>query len=343
MIRFALIAVSVILAFDSRTGASTYPDVAIDSLLRAGIDLTLRQKYDSAQVMFRTLSNRYPAHPAGTVFQAGVLQTIAMDYEELVAENGFDSLITLSKRQADVLIEQTPDSPWGYFFRGTALGNEALARAQRGDWLGGVVKAVSSATGFEEALHKDSSLVDAYAGLGTYYYWKTRRIEFLTWLPFVSDRKVEGVRLLKLCAEKGIYNRMPAMSSLVTVYLDMAEYERAEEIARTALAEYPDNRIFLWGLATALERSGKHEDAVLAYSRLLAALVNDARPNPYNELVCRLNLLQLRLATVDSQTREGEIRAIRTLLKGSFPDHLSERVKDKQARLAEIERVIGSQ
>ncbi|GJQ20590.1 MAG: hypothetical protein HBSIN02_09450 [Bacteroidia bacterium] len=336
-----IIAAFVLPARNSGHAPSRYPDQTIDSLMLRGIDLTLRQEYGRAREVFRMLNESFPDHPAGAILDASVLQTMAMDYEELVNEEECDSLIRVSKKRADNMIEARPDSPWGYYFLGTALGNEAFAKAQRGDWLGAAITAMASASRFEEALARDSLLIDAYAGLGTYYYWKTRRIEFLTWLPFIADRRAEGIELLERCARSGIYNRSVAASSLISVYLDKEDYQRAKEHAEAALARYPGNRLFLWGLATALEKMGKASEAIDAYRQLLEAIQKDSRPNPYNELVCRMNLYQLRKDAGNEESPE-ELARIRHLLQERFPGHLAERVKEKRERLSVLERSQGA-
>lgn len=330
----------MLLWVDGNRTSIPYPDAGLDSLLRAGIDLTILQEYDSARVVFQSISKDDPQHPAGSLFEAGVLQALAMDYEQMTPRKEFDSLIARSKDLSVGMIERDPASPWGYFFHGTALGNEALARAQGGDWFGAAMKAISSASSLEEAIHRDSMLVDAYAGLGTYYYWKSRRMDFLMWLPFVADRRTEGIRLLEVCAEEGLYNRFAALSSLVSIYLDAQEYERAADRAAKALEHYPENRIFLWGLATAHERSGRIEEAVRAYERLLRSIRNDKRPNPYNELVCRLNLLGLRMERGEKEEAPGEILRIRALLKVRHGEHLSDRLTDKEERVREFEALL---
>jgi tetratricopeptide (TPR) repeat protein len=193
----------------------------------------------------------------------------------------------------------------------------------------------------ETAVSRDSFLVDAYTGIGTYYYWKTRKIEFLTWLPFVADRREQGIALLQQCARGGAYNRFAAMSALVTIYLDAARYDKAAETARSALAVYPKNRIFLWGLATSLERGGNAKEAADAYARLLQSILDDTRPNIYNELVCRLNLLTLRIRLNAEGDRGRELSRIRELAARQFPKHLEERVEDKQEKIKALESMLA--
>lgn len=301
----------------------------MDSLLTAGIDQTLRQDYERAENTFRIVARDFPNHPAGFLYQAALLQTLAMDYELPMGREPFDSLLDLGQERASDMIERDPDSPWGYYYRGTMLGYDSYARAMRGDWFGAASKGMSSASDFRRAVAADSSFYDAYAGIGTYAYWKTRKIEFLAWLPFIGDRREEGIRYLILCTERGAYNRFTAMSSLVSIYLDDGKVSEAAHIAAEALRSYPENRLFLWGLATALDQSGDTSGALGAYQRLLASIVSDQKENSYNELVCRLNMIKLKATTRKVLEMKSEFEELFALKSRTFPEHLQERAESK--------------
>ncbi len=312
------------------------PSHAMDSLLTAGIDQTLRQKYAEAGRTFRKVAADFPDHPSGFLYQAALLQTIAMDYELALEREPFDSLLELGQERASAMIEHDPDSPWGHFYRGTMLGYDSYARAVRGDWFGAATKGMSSASEFRQAIESDSLFYDAYAGIGTYSYWKTRKIEFLAWLPFVGDGRAEGIDYLMACSEHGVYNKFAAMNSLVAIYLDNESYTKAAHVAEEALRSYPENRLFLWGLATAYERSGDTSRAISAYGRLLESIVTDQRENSYNELVCRLNMLKLEADKATEDERESGFDRLFALRSRTFPEHLRERAESKFEEAGEL-------
>lgn len=316
----------------------------LDSLLTAGIDQTLLQQYQMARGTFRLVARTFPDHPAGYLYQVAVLQAVSMDYESIPERGQLDSLLLLAAEKSETMIARFPQSPWGYFYRGTMMGYDSYARAQRGDWFGAATRGMSAAGDFREAIERDSLFYDAYAGIGTYYYWKTRKIEFLTWLPFIGDKREEGMRLLRMCVEHGDHNRFAAMSSLLSIYLDAEEYVRAEVVAREALRSYPENRIFLWGLATALDRGGSSRpDALDAYERLLASIVGDPRDNFYNELVCRLNLFKLRISRRDGWNWQPELDELLALKDVAFPDHLRKRAAAKFKEAEELAADLARQ
>ena len=305
------------------------PSRVMDSLLTSGIDQTLRQEYEAAGKTFQLVVREFPDHPAGFLYQAALMQTMAMDYDLQIERTPFDSLLALALERSSAMIDREPDSPWGYYYRGTMLGYDSYARALRGDWFGAASKGMSSVSDFHHAVESDSSFFDAYAGIGTYYYWKTRKIEFLTWLPFVGDKREEGIEHLFLCIEKGDYNRYAAMSSLLSIYLDKQSYEEAVYLAREALRAYPANRLFLWSLAASLEGLADTTGALAAYNLLLEAMVNDRRENSYNELVCRLNMLKLESGRKLPQALKPDIDRILALKSRMFPGHLEMRAEAK--------------
>jgi tetratricopeptide (TPR) repeat protein len=309
---------------------------SLHSLVISGIDFILKQEYGRADSLFRLVTNRYPEHPAGYLYRAAVLQAYTIDFDEPVEQEKFDSLLMLGRTTADNI-----SLPWKEYFLGTADGYDAYERVERGDWFGGVRKGMSSASRLEEVVEKDSSFYESYVGIGTYYYWRSRKTEFLRWLPFVKDDRARGIRLLIIGADHSEYNRFAAMSALVSIYLDAENYTQAEEWSRRALNTYPENRIFLWGLATALDRQNRTGEAVSAYATLLKNIVDAHAPHRYNEIVCRLNLAKSKVALNDTVAALDHLKKILSYETSSFPSRILPRAKEKfesaQALLLKLE------
>ncbi len=290
-----------------------------------GTDLILRQEYASAESTFADLRRRFPCHPAGYLYEAAVLQAQALDFGTFVPRPAFDSLLERGRDACTAL----PDPEWTQYFLATADGYDAVARAERGDWLGGIRKGLASASVFEDLVAADSGFIDAYAGVGTYLYWRSRKTAFLRWLPFVADDRAEGIALLERCAREGTYNRFAAVSSLVSLFLDREAYPDAETWSRIGLQTYPDNRVFLWGLATALDREHRSAEAVGAYRTLLASILSSHSPNPYNEIVCRLNLARCAIASQQPDSVRPELTAVLRYEHFAFPDAYRSRAQQK--------------
>jgi tetratricopeptide (TPR) repeat protein len=312
----------------------------LDRLVGQGIDLTLRQDYSGADSTFRLICIRFPKHPAGYLYRAAVFQTKAMDFEDPIDEVPFDSLIEKGKNVAEEMIRESPSSPQGHFYLGTATGYSAYSHVERGNWFTGITQGLSSASDFKKAIELDSSFYDAYVGVGTYYYWKSRKTSFLNWA--LGDRREEGIRLLEIAAMKGLNNRYAAMSALVTIHLDAARYREAKERAKQGLEQYPDNRIFLWGLAAAQEKSEEYEDALSTYVNLIKSIAKARMANPYNEVLCRLNMIKAQLALGQTNELRTHLENILSFEQYPFPPHLQKRARDKfdQARNIQAKFVI---
>ncbi|MBI3006164.1 MAG: tetratricopeptide repeat protein [Ignavibacteriales bacterium] len=316
------------------------PDPVLHDLLSEGIDLTLCRRYVSADSLFKIVSNRFPDHPAGYLYQAAVIEARSIDHISQPHRGPFDSLLEVASNFSERMIAEQPDSPWGYYFLATALGYDAFARADRGDWFGGLRKGLSSVSQFKTCVEKDTLFYDAFAGLGTYYYWTSRKTEFINWLPFVSDDRDEGIRMLRQCAKLGTYNRFVALSSLVTIFLDAGKPQQAGEVAREALSQYPMNRVFLWGLGDALWKSGKHKEAEEVYVDLLASINSDALANPYSEVLCRLNIVRMKMALQDSTDVDFHLRSLLAFESHVFPEELQARAKAKFDEARRIQSLL---
>ncbi len=304
-------------------------DSLLHRFIATGIDLTLRQRYSAADSIFLLATLRFPENPSGFLYRAAVLQTRSLDYVIPLARESFDSLLAVSEKISRSMIQKDPNSPWGYYFLAVTYGYDAFARVERGDWFGGFRKGLTSASYFKDSLEKDSLFYDAYAGLGTYYYWKSRKIEFLQWLPFIADSRLEGIQLLDDCSRKGTYSRHVALSALVTIYLDAGDYARSAEAALQALEAYPLNRVFLWGLAEAQVKSGRPKEALETYEKILGTVLDEKLEHPYSEILARLNIVKLGLELKDSAGASGHLTRLMSYEPYRFPEELRSRAQQK--------------
>lgn len=318
------------------------PDAKMHSLVLQGIDLTWKESYGEAHSVFQRVVREFPEHPAGYLYQAGVMLARAMDDEMEVDFAKFDSLIDIGRKKSNTLIESGGDRTWGHFFMGTADGSDSYARVYRGDWFGGTRKGFASVSSFKDAVKLDSTLCDAYAGIGAFYYWRSRKTEFFNWIPFVGDDRSEAFALLQKSVDKGIYNRYTALSLLVAIYTDAGMYDKAMTCSQEGLKRYPENRTFLWGMATACHEAELWLEAAATYRVLLDAIVQSQENNHYNEIVCRLNLAKVKAELRDSSEVLNLLTDIVKFHESDFPKHLQGRAKDKLDRAEEMLRRLAS-
>ncbi len=199
----------------------------------------------------------------------------------------------------------------------------------RGDWMTGALRGLASVAAFKKAIELDSMMSDAYAGIGAFYYWRSRKTENFNWLPFVGDDRPRAFVLLEKTIERGVYNRQTALSMLGSIYADAGEYEKAVVCFRNGCDRYPANQTYLWGLSTSLRKLGRAHEAAEAYRELLRSIVADPGNNHYNEIVCLLDLSKVCLATADSASARQDLSVILRYRGMSFPQTLRVRVHEK--------------
>lgn len=319
-------------------GQAKLENTRLHALVMQGIDLTWKQDFGAADSLFQVLSREFPDHPAGFVYRAGLKLTFAEDHEILLDRSEFDSLLDVGREKARTMLSNGPDAKWGEFFLGTADGSDSYARVYRGDWLGGVAKGLASVGGFERALKLDSSMIDAYAGIGAFSYWRSKKTEYFNWIPFVGDARPMAFRMLQKTADHGSYNRFTALSMLSAVYLDAGMYEQAADCARRGLSQYPENRTFLWALSTIFDRTASYAEAGRSYARLLASIAKDPAANAYNEFVARLNLAESLMRTGESTRARSLLALVLRAQPAEFGEHLQSRVRKNLERAQRLER-----
>ena len=110
-----------------------------------------------------------------------------------------DSCIALAKSR----IAREPSNPDWYFVLGSAHGYRALHRGAHGSWWGAFKDANQASSNLKKCLELDSTYMDAWYGIGVGDYWKSAKAKFLTWLPFISDKRDQGIREVLLAGRRG--------------------------------------------------------------------------------------------------------------------------------------------
>ncbi len=254
-------------------------------LLLQGIHYTLLQEYDSAETVFRSMITEFPNHPSGYLYLAGMFQAKFIDYGDRFNERQYDSLLTAATKCSEKIRTNKKDEVWGNFYIGMAEAFRSFTASENGNLPRGFYYGVSAANAMERCLAADSTFGAAKNILGTYYYWRSK----LSWIPFVSDRSGEGIRLV-LESYSHPYEKHLASQNLMLIFIDEKKFSEAEKYGIEMLRGYPDNRSFLWNLMTVYEQSGNNEKLENICDKLLTSALQARVVNHYTEATCRLKL-----------------------------------------------------
>lgn len=315
----------------------------VDSLILKGIDLTLESRFDSAMAVFLLVYEKTPDHPVGLFYMAATRQSEMMDYETDRYEDEFyqyiDSALVIGKRSLD----QGDSSAWTHFYVGSAYSYKGLYQVKAGSYVSGFVSANKGIGHLKKAMKQDSTLYDAYLGVGNYQYWSGRLSKYLRWLPFIRDEREEGIQNVHLAIEKGAFSKWVSINSLAWIEYDREEYAEALHLFRLGLEPYPDSRFFIWGVGSCLFKIKRWRDAIEIYDRLLDSVLKGKIYSGYNEAECRLRLADSYFALGQFPQALQECEKIKSLnvderTAKRIEDHKKEASKIREKCLEEMER-----
>lgn len=233
--------------------AQVYPDEKVDSLLRTGIEHIVNHRYAEADSTFVVLDNKYPGLPLGKIYLAASKIAYAYDFELPFDEKYIEDNLQKAQSISENLLDKNKIDKWNVYFFALSRGYNAYYEAVKGNWLSALSKGLSAVSAFEECLVLDPDFHEAWIAIGTYEYWKSRKTEFLSWLPFVNDNRSIGIERLRHAIDSSVYNTHIAIHSLIWIYIDQKNYSSASELSNSAVEKFPGSRVFKWGLARAYE------------------------------------------------------------------------------------------
>jgi tetratricopeptide (TPR) repeat protein len=284
--------------------AQRYPDAKLDSLLKHGIELIVEQQYNDASIVFKKIKNEFPDLPFGEIYLAANKIAEAYDYAEPFDEKFITENLELAKSKSEKLLEYDENNIWYNYFLALTEGYTAYFDALNENWLSAFSTGLSSLKLFEECLDKNDDFYESYIALGTYEYWKSRKTEFMQWLPFVDDDTDDAIEKLKVAADSASYNSYLAINSLLWVYIDQKKFKSAAELAKNALIKFPDSRSFKWGLARAIEESDPLKSITFYYEILTS--YSPAKFNRINEITLK-HLIAQRYYSMGNLNKAKEL------------------------------------
>lgn len=291
----------LLLFLSTNSFSQIFPNTSVNQLLKMGISFIIDQKYDDAENIFLQLDKSREDLPLGKIYLAAVQITKSYDYEIPFNDSLISDYLDEAKNISEQLLKMDDKNIWHKYFFALTEGYTAYYNALRGSWLQAFLTGLNSIAAFEDCLEIEKEFNEAYIAIGSYKFWKSRKTEFLSWLPIVDDEKEIGISYLKRAANKSGYNSHIAIHSLIWIYIDQEDYYKAIELAIRALSDFPNSRIFKWGLARAYENIDPLKSAEL-YQEILDSYPKNLISNKINEVTLR-HLIAQQYVKLDLKRR----------------------------------------
>lgn len=259
-------------------------------ILERGLEVLYQGDYEAAEAAFDSFISAHPENPAGWFFKAGLYQVKMTDHEcdSWAGQYGrsLDSAMVFSNRA----VSADARDAWARFIRGGTNGYLAARDARAKKYVSALNKGLSAASDFKKAAELDPGLYDAYLGIGSYHYFRTRAVSILKWLPFIGDNRAKGVREIELSIAKGRFTNVMGRNGLAWILIDYGKNEQALAIAEGLEKQFPANAFFFWARPEVHWRNKQWARAAEGYRHLLRVI--EARPvyNNYNRVMVRYRL-----------------------------------------------------
>lgn len=309
----------------------------LKSTILKGIELTINNQFDEALLLYQQVINKYPHHPIGYFYQGATIQAKIFDSEDYNTLEQFYQSMEIAVVKADSLHKVGFSDPWIHFYEGSAYLYRGFMKTKVDGWFSAYRDAKKGVNRLEKALAQDSLLNDAYLGIGSYKYWKSARANFLLWLPFISDEREKGIRMVNRAIEHGEFVHTVGKDQLCWILMDKGDFEKALVIARQNYLAYPLSRFFKWTLAFASFRAEKLDLSFRLYEELLGEVGKLPNNNHFNEVECLVKMAEI---SVKLQNWDKAVELSDQALSLPLNEELRKRAKNKLKRAAELKHYV---
>ena len=338
MVRYKSFLFTILFFLAQQTGfTQDYPESRINALLKDGIIHIINQDYEGARIFFKALDDEYSNLPFGKIYLAAVSIAESYDYAEEFDSDFIYNNLEEAKDQSLDLLDEDEENIWYNYFYALSEGYIAYFNAINESWLSAVSTGLNSISAFEDCLEIDPTFYESYIAIGTFEYWKSRKSEALSWLPFIDDNKNYGIERLITAIDSSSYNTYLAINSLIWIYIDQENYLAAIQTADKALIDFPESRLFKWGLARAYEDVDP-EHSITIYFEILNSYPKWKKSNQVNETILKHLIAQQYVTTGDEQ-KAIEL-CLEILHEENIPESSLEILEDRLGRVEELHQQL---
>ncbi len=248
-------------------------------------DSILSGKYTQAEDEANRFIREHPDEPAGPLFKASILQYRFIDYDEYTRDDEYYGLLEKTVSLSREKIKRDSGDLWAHYYLYAAHGLIGARASVSGRLLYGIAKGRSGAKGMLTIVKADTTFYDAFLMTGSYHFWKSVAIARLTWLPFISDEREQGIADVKKAISLGRLNGPLSRTVLLEMLLEYNP-EDAVKLAEKIVQSYPDCRLFAWQLGEAYKRLQQYDAAVRIFTGIAESMREDEADDGSGELRC---------------------------------------------------------
>lgn len=294
-----------ILLFSSFLFPQKFPDPAVDKVFREGITLALNGDYEEAKILLENPDFKNSKFPFYEILSAASEIGISYDYALPANNKLIHSYLDEASRKLKKITSDQNSILWIHYCSGLISGYRAILYAYNSEWISFINTGLDAVSYYEKCIAIDPEFGDAYASIGAFKFWRSEKLSFLNWMPFVDDERELGKSMLEKARKAGTYHSYFIYKNLFDIYYLREEYKKAREVLNEAIAKYPKSRMFQYDLARFLGRE-KPLDAI----KVLQQIMNSFDPAKVKN---RINELRIKGRMVNLYNKAGQKDKARAL------------------------------
>lgn len=275
-------AIAIIMAITVSAGILGDPEMRAD--IQSIIDMRFDHRYEEAESFINRLRDEHPMDPAPLFLHGSNLQDWMLHLEDYRRMDEMDAYLDSAINLA--MIDEF--DPWNLWLIASAYGYRAIAQAEQGKYLQAFRTSSEAMNYYDRAYEFPATRAEASLGIGGYNYWKSSKLGFLKYLPFVPDRRGEGIEYLTEARNDSWYSRDAAIHALVYVFCEEGQLDSARALRDSIAQEYPGSLLPLWYDLAIAEADGNLENYFGVVDELSCALDTLGDEQAVNRIIIHL-------------------------------------------------------
>lgn len=291
--------------------------------VRQGIDYYFQEDFPRAEATFLELIQADTLDPAGYYFLAMTFQAEMLDLESDFKAEQFYAALEKSIQLSEKRLEIDQNDKMACLCLGNCFGSWAFQQARQGNWFSAFKLGLKARDQWSRAIRLDPRFYEAYAGLGSYLYWKSVFTKRFSWVPFIRDNRQQGIRMLTLAAESSAVSQDIAKTTLMWVNFKEKNFSQALDLASYFQNKYPEAKFPLWAEGFIYYGKSDWPNALEAFKKILARL-QESQPSNY------YNLIEAEFRLANCYFNLGRYDNARALCDKILAYPLDKKTKEKQ-------------
>ncbi|MGC9070276.1 MAG: tetratricopeptide repeat protein [Elusimicrobiales bacterium] len=276
-----------------------------------GIDYIYSIKPFKAREIFEQISKEYPGHPFGSF---GIAMSKWAEFEYLDEQTDFSlyeeyhRLTEKAIEDGKRWVEKNPSDAYAMMCLGGTYGLLARLYLTQHKWIKAYFAGRRAVSNMRKALEMDPQLYDAYLGLGLWEYSAGTLPSIIKILSvfLISGNPRRGIEYLRLCADKGYFNKTAAQLLLIEILTQTdSKYSNpslAVEYSRQLVKRYPQLAQMQFVLIVSLYEAKMYDEAEKEMKEYLSRIergVESYYPKYYPRIYLSLGTLYMVKGELD--------------------------------------------